>query len=49
MTDFDRARTLMVDCQVRPSDVTRYAIVEALLWAPRELFVPKSRREASCS
>lgn len=35
----------MVDCQVRPSDVTRYAIIDAMLWAPREAFVPKSRRE----
>lgn len=31
----------MVDCQVRPSDVTRYAIIEAMLWAPRERFVPR--------
>lgn len=45
MTDFAAARRAMVDCQVRPSDVTRYAIIEAMLWAPRELFVPKGRRE----
>jgi protein-L-isoaspartate(D-aspartate) O-methyltransferase len=45
MTDFAAARRAMVDCQVRPSDVTRYAIIEAMLWAPRELFVPRSKRE----
>ena len=44
MSDFSAAREAMVDCQVRPSDVTRYAIIEAMLWAPRERFVPKSRR-----
>lgn len=47
MTDFAAARLAMVDCQVRPSDVTRYAIIDAMLWAPRELFVPKSKREVA--
>jgi protein-L-isoaspartate(D-aspartate) O-methyltransferase len=47
MTDFAAARQAMVDCQVRPSDVTRYAIIEAMLWAPREQFVPKARREVA--
>jgi protein-L-isoaspartate(D-aspartate) O-methyltransferase len=47
MTDFAAARRAMVDCQVRPSDVTRYAIIEAMLWAPRELFVPQARREVA--
>lgn len=45
MIDFAAARRAMVDNQVRPSDVTRYAIIEAMLWAPRELFVPRSWRE----
>lgn len=45
MTDFTALREAMVDCQVRPSDVTRYAIIDAMLWAPREAFVPKARRE----
>ena len=45
MTDFTAARQVMVDCQVRPSDVTSYAIIEAMLWAPRELFVAKSKRD----
>ena len=47
MTDFAAARRAMVDCQVRPSDVTRYAIIEAMLAIPRERFVPKSRVEAA--
>jgi protein-L-isoaspartate(D-aspartate) O-methyltransferase len=45
MTDFTSARQAMVDCQVRPSDVTNYAIIEAMLWAPREHFVAKSKRD----
>ncbi|WP_112321709.1 protein-L-isoaspartate O-methyltransferase family protein [Oceanibium sediminis] len=40
MTDYTAARTMMVDCQVRPSDVTRYPIIEAMLTVPRERFVP---------
>ncbi len=47
MTDFTTARQAMVDCQVRPSDVTRYAIIEAMLWAPRELFVAKAKRDVA--
>lgn len=42
MPDFAAARTMMVDCQVRPSDVTRYPIIEAMLTVPRERFVPAS-------
>lgn len=44
MTDFAAAREAMVDCQVRPSDVTRYPIIEALLNVPREEFVPEGLR-----
>jgi protein-L-isoaspartate(D-aspartate) O-methyltransferase len=44
MTDLEAARKAMVDCQVRPSDVTRFAIIEAMLWAPRERFVPRAQR-----
>jgi protein-L-isoaspartate(D-aspartate) O-methyltransferase len=40
MTDFTALRTAMVDCQVRPNDVTRYPIIDALLRMPREEFVP---------
>lgn len=47
MTDFAARRRVMVDTQVRPSDVTKYPIIEAMLAVPRELFVPDSRREAA--
>lgn len=47
MTDFTSARVAMVDCQVRPSDVTRYSIIEAMLEIPRELFVPKALRDVA--
>lgn len=44
MSDFAIARQKMVDCQVRPSDVTDIRIIEAMLAVPRELFVPESQR-----
>ncbi|MFS4438539.1 protein-L-isoaspartate O-methyltransferase family protein [Paracoccaceae bacterium GXU_MW_L88] len=44
MTDFAAARHAMVDCQIRPSDVTRYPIIDAMLNVPREEFVPVSQR-----
>lgn len=44
MVDFGALREAMVDCQVRPSDVTRYGIIDAMLKVPRERFVPKTRR-----
>jgi protein-L-isoaspartate(D-aspartate) O-methyltransferase len=44
MTDFESARRAMVDSQVRPSDVTRLPIIEAMLWAPRERFTPRALR-----
>eukprot|EP00581_Thalassiosira_minuscula_P037719 CAMPEP_0184461708 /NCGR_PEP_ID=MMETSP0740-20130409/45442_1 /TAXON_ID=385413 /ORGANISM="Thalassiosira miniscula, Strain CCMP1093" /LENGTH=74 /DNA_ID=CAMNT_0026835403 /DNA_START=76 /DNA_END=297 /DNA_ORIENTATION=+ len=37
----------MVDTQIRPSDVTKYPIIEAMLAVPREQFVPDSQREAA--
>ncbi|MEL6316560.1 MAG: protein-L-isoaspartate O-methyltransferase [Pseudomonadota bacterium] len=40
----ETARRTMVDCQVRPSDVTDVALIDAMLETPRELFLPKSRR-----
>lgn len=40
MSDFTVARRRMVDCQVRPSDVTDLRIIEAMLDVPREVFVP---------
>lgn len=47
MTDFARRRTTMVDTQVRPSDVTKFPIIDAMLTVPRELFVPADKREAA--
>jgi protein-L-isoaspartate(D-aspartate) O-methyltransferase len=44
MVDFAVARRTMVDCQVRPSDVTDLRIIAAMLEVPRELFVPAGRR-----
>lgn len=44
MTDFTTLRTAMVDCQVRPSDVTKFPIIDAMLTIPREAFVPATRR-----
>lgn len=42
MIDFAAARTAMVDCQVRPSDVTRYPIIAAMLDIAREKYVPNT-------
>jgi len=37
----------MVDTQVRPSDVTKFPIIEAMLTIKREDFVPAAQREAA--
>ncbi len=37
----------MVDTQVRPSDVTKFPIIQAMLTVPREAFVPVERREVA--
>ena len=47
MSDFATRRVMMVDTQVRPSDVTKFPIIEAMLTVPREAFVPPSMREAA--
>lgn len=47
MIDFATRRTMMVDTQVRPSDVTKFPIIEAMLQVPREDFVPAVKREAA--
>lgn len=44
MSDFSTARQKMVDCQVRPSDVTDLRIIDAMLAVPREAFVPAGQR-----
>ena len=47
MTDFQTRRVMMVDTQVRPSDVTKFPIIAAMLAVPREVYVPPARREAA--
>lgn len=47
MTDYKARRTMMVDTQVRPSDVTKFPIIDAMLSVPREAFVPAALREAA--
>lgn len=47
MADFATRRTMMVDTQVRPSDVTKFPIIDAMLRVPREEFVPTSKRETA--
>jgi protein-L-isoaspartate(D-aspartate) O-methyltransferase len=47
MTDYASRRIVMVDAQVRPSDVTKYPIIEAMLRIPREVFVPAQRRDVA--
>src|SRR5687768_4405482 len=41
MFDFAAARRMMVDCQVRTSDVTDQRIIAAMQDLPRERFVPE--------
>jgi len=40
MIDFAKARRTMVDCQIRPSDVTDRELLTAMLDVPRERLVP---------
>lgn len=47
MSDFSARRVIMVDTQVRPSDVTKFPIIDAMLAVPRENFVPRDKREAA--
>ncbi|MGR3508094.1 MAG: protein-L-isoaspartate O-methyltransferase family protein [Sulfitobacter sp.] len=47
MTDFTARRRMMVDTQVRPSDVTKFPIIDAMLKVARENYVPVAKREAA--
>lgn len=47
MADFAVRRRMMVDTQVRPSDVTKFPIIDAMLAVPREAFVPDALVEAA--
>lgn len=47
MVDFSQARVMMVDTQVRPSDVTHLPLIEAMLTIPRDEFVPVGARSVA--
>lgn len=47
MSQYTDLRVMMVDTQVRPSDVTKFPIIEAMLVVPREDYVPADRRAAA--
>lgn len=47
--NFEAAREIMVDSQVRPNDVSDPAIVQAFLRTPREAFVPTPRKPVAYS
>ncbi len=47
MSDFATRRTTMVDTQIRPSDVTKFPIIDAMLTVRREAFVPPEKSEAA--
>ena len=47
MSDYATRRVPMVDTQVRPSDVTKFPIIEAMLAIPREVYLPADKREAA--
>ncbi|MEM9715060.1 MAG: protein-L-isoaspartate O-methyltransferase [Pseudomonadota bacterium] len=47
--DFAAARAAMVDSQVRPNDVTKYSIIDALQRIKREDFVPDHLRTVAYS
>lgn len=49
MTDFAARRTTMVDTQVRPSDVTRFPLIEAMLAVPMEDYLPDALRAVAYS
>ena len=45
MIDHEQARINMVDCQIRPNDVTNFAVLEVFGSVPREEFVPARNRD----
>ncbi|MCC6006685.1 MAG: protein-L-isoaspartate O-methyltransferase [Rhodobacteraceae bacterium] len=44
MSDYAQARLAMVDGQVRPADVNRFPVIQAMLTVPRERFLPRAAR-----
>ncbi len=49
MDDFVKARGQMVDCQLRPNDITDHDLLAAFLSVPREMFVPKKMQAIAYS
>ena len=47
MTNFLTRRTTMVDTQIRPADVTKFPIIDAMLQERREVFVPDHLNETA--
>ncbi|MBY0447745.1 MAG: protein-L-isoaspartate O-methyltransferase, partial [Hyphomonadaceae bacterium] len=47
--DFERARQVMVETQLRPFDVTEARLVEAMRSIPREVFLPPQLRDFAYS
>ena len=45
MSDYAARRRMMVDTQIRPSDVTKFPIIEAFSSIKREYFVPMENRD----
>lgn len=47
MTDYKARRITMVDTQIRPSDVTKFPIIAAMLDVEREAYVPGALRQTA--
>ena len=47
MSDYTTRRTTMVDTQIRPADITKFPIIEAMLSIRREMFVLDDQKEAA--
>ena len=47
MFDHEERRRMMVDNQIRPSDVTKFPVIEAFLSIKREVFVPLENRDTA--
>jgi len=43
VNEHDQARKQMVDCQIRPADVTDRRLIAAFMAVPRHLFTPRAR------
>jgi protein-L-isoaspartate(D-aspartate) O-methyltransferase len=47
--NYEAAREIMVDSQIRPNDCSEPAVVAAFMRTPREAFVPSSRKSVAYS